>query len=370
MVADDATLKRAILLFDELHFIDRPSFTFGKFGTVAITSPLRNYEKSFRENGVPLYVHSPRDGPVLGEFLEQVQSDVNDLEFLRRFQKGLEKSLVFRNHQVPPGNYSDGLNQDEVVRRVSSVDLNIVLGQYSKPMDLFADDRVDHFSHRNEQECAKSLVTQALACSAMINFAINVSQHEGIIPLADASPYQDLLGAKYARAAHALENSGSKIQLIDLSFTIFDELVPAGLLEQLTFKDVIDYRKETETAREAFLEHLAVLQVKQGAVDEKSDYRSTINEIMVADIIPAAREFRNRLDSIYEKLFGNLTVGALSYLAGSAGLHIFGDVSWVNLLHLAGLAGAAMAKAGIEAKQAVRAARRECAVSYLLGLDK
>lgn len=87
MIAYETTLKKAILLFDELHFIDRPSFMFGNYGTVATTSPPGPYEQSFRENGVPLYVHTPRDGPVYGEFLEQVRADVNDPEFLKRFQR-------------------------------------------------------------------------------------------------------------------------------------------------------------------------------------------------------------------------------------------------------------------------------------------
>ena len=64
MVAESVTLKKAILLFDELHFIDRPSFMFGNFGTVGTASPMRAFEQSFRDEGVPLYVHEPRDGPV------------------------------------------------------------------------------------------------------------------------------------------------------------------------------------------------------------------------------------------------------------------------------------------------------------------
>jgi hypothetical protein len=72
MVAHDVTLKRVIVLFDEIHFIDRPSFMFGNFGTVGCASPLRQYEESFRKEGVPLYVHSPQDGPVRGELLDQV----------------------------------------------------------------------------------------------------------------------------------------------------------------------------------------------------------------------------------------------------------------------------------------------------------
>jgi hypothetical protein len=58
MFRAEATLKKAILLFDELHFMDRPSFSFGRGqgGLVGAPSPLRQFEASFREEGIPLYV--------------------------------------------------------------------------------------------------------------------------------------------------------------------------------------------------------------------------------------------------------------------------------------------------------------------------
>jgi hypothetical protein len=371
MVADSATLKKSILLFDELHFIDRPSFTFKKFGTIATASPLRAYEESFRTEGVQLYVHGPHDGPVQGEFLEQVTSDVNDVEFLRRFQKGLEESAAFRSQQIAPGNYGEVGNQDDVARELGRVNLDADMKQYAKPMDLFSDEGVQHFRFKTEEERAKGLVTNALTCSAMVNFALNVGQRQGITPLADAVPYQGLLGAKYARAARALENTDSRIQLTDLSFAIFDEVVPAMRLEKLSFKDIVTYRKETEMAREAFLEHLIALQTKQGRVNREGDYSGAINDIVVTEIIPEARKFKSQIDRVYDKLFGSLATSSISFLGGgAAALQILGDLSWPNLLRLAGLTGAAIGKAAIEAKLEVRAAHRDCAISYILGLDR
>src|ERR1700730_13492871 len=80
------TLKKAILLFDELHITDRPSFSFaGIGGTIGAASPLRGWDAKFRNEGFPLYVHSAPMGQVTGELYGQVQGDVNDPEFLRRF---------------------------------------------------------------------------------------------------------------------------------------------------------------------------------------------------------------------------------------------------------------------------------------------
>jgi hypothetical protein len=53
-MCDRATLKKAILFFDEIHFMDRPAWTFifpGKstFGLIGSDSPLRQWEVELRE---------------------------------------------------------------------------------------------------------------------------------------------------------------------------------------------------------------------------------------------------------------------------------------------------------------------------------
>jgi hypothetical protein len=371
MVADDVTFKKAILLFDELHFIDRPSFMFGNFGTIGTASPLRAYEKSFRENGVPLFVHEPQGGPVHGEFLEQVTADVNDLEFLKRFQRGLTKSLIFRDHQIAPGNYGEAGNHEDVTREISRINVDTAFGQYGTPMQLASDDKIQHFRFKTDAERAKNLASQAMTCSAMMNFALNVGRSRGIAPMADAAPYQDLLGAKYARAARLLKRANSRIQVTDLGFAIFDGLLPAERMAPLTYGEIVNDRKESEGPREAFLEHLSALQAKQGDVSKDGDYSGTIKDIIDTDIIPAARVFKTNIDSIYDRLYGKIAAEAVTFLGGgSTTLQLLGGLSWAHLLALAGLTGAAIGRSAIEAKLGVRSARRECAISYVLGLDK
>jgi hypothetical protein len=73
-----------------------------------------------------------------------------------------------------------------------------------------------------------------------------------------------------------------------LSFAIFDELIPSERLEKLTIEDVIRYRKASEKEREAFLEHLAVLQAKQAAIGLEGDYAGAIDKVVTTEILPAA----------------------------------------------------------------------------------
>jgi hypothetical protein len=84
------------------------------------------------------------------------------------------------------------------------------------------------------------------------------------------------------------------------------ELLPTQLLGKLKIGDAVKYRKESESARDAFLEHLAVLQTRLGEVPLDGDYTASISKIITTEIRPAAREFRGKLDAICERLFGKI----------------------------------------------------------------
>lgn len=370
MVASIATLKKAILLFDEIHFMDRPAFTFGggAYGLIGASSPLRRFERSFRENGVPLFVHPSPGGPVEGEFLQQITADIDDLEFLRRFQEGLKNSKTFRELHIAPGHYGQWGNEENVYQLVSGVDLECDLNGRT-PGDLFSDKTIHAFDLSTPIGRAKNLISNAAVCSAKVNVALNTASHQGFVPLADADPYGDLLGAKYARAVIKLDPTKNGVQVTDLSFAIFDELIPAERLEKLGFPEIVRYRKESQKAREAFLEYLAVLQAKQAEIGLDGDYASAIEELVTTEVVPAARTFTNELATIADSLFGRLAKSAVGVAGSSAALQLFGELSWEKLLGLAAAAAAYVTKVGIDGVLADRKARRDCSISYILSLD-
>lgn len=300
-----ATLKKAILLFDELHFMDRPSFFFGTLGTVGAACPLRPVEASFREDGVPLFVHDAPGGSLAGtSFLEQIRIDVDDPLFLKRFQQGLERSATFRQFQIQPGNYGGFGNEQNVAEKLIGVDLSKDLKSHGTASDLFWDDRVKPLDLSTPLGCAKQLVTTAVICSAKLNYALKVSAERGFLPLADAGPYGDLLGAKYVRAVNRIDPANLKIQATDLTFAIFDELVSPERLEKLSFDQIIRYRKASEGAREDFLEYLSALQARQSGIGIDGDYAGVVEKIVTSEIIPAARDFRNKLATIGDFCLG------------------------------------------------------------------
>src|ERR1017187_6000050 len=105
---DATTLKRAILLFDEFHIMDRPSFSFGghkksNFGMIGAASPLREWEQAFRDGGMPLYVHGAPGGRMAEEDYAEVCADVNDTEFLRRSRRASRTRLLSVISSSSPG---------------------------------------------------------------------------------------------------------------------------------------------------------------------------------------------------------------------------------------------------------------------------
>lgn len=230
---------------------------------------------------------------------------MSDKRFLSRFQEGLRTSDHFRDLHIPPGNYGKGETQETISKKIVAIDLE----KYSSPLDLFSDPKIPPFEYSTPEGCAKGLVTDAMACSAKMNFALNVGARQGFSPLADASPYANLLAAKYSRAIGAASSAGQQIPMTDLSLAILDELVRPERIYSLKIGDAIKYRKESEIAREAFLEHLAVLEAQLAGIPPGADYNEVIRKIIDTEIRPAAKEFQNKLDTIYDKLFGGLAKG-------------------------------------------------------------
>jgi hypothetical protein len=101
---------------------------------------------------------------VSGEFLEHVKADVNDPEFLKRFQRGMTKSLIFRDHQIARGNYGEVGNHERVSRELLSADEDEDYTQYATPMDLVQHHQVQHFRFKTRTERAKGLAAHAMTC--------------------------------------------------------------------------------------------------------------------------------------------------------------------------------------------------------------
>jgi len=364
--ASFVALGKAALLFDEIHFMDRPSFTFHRGGTVGLigaASPMRRFEKSFQEAGVPVYVHPAPEGPVTGELMTRIEADISDQVFLLEFQKGLSSSERFRDLQIAPGNYGQGRTNLSISEQLVGLDLQKV----TNPVEYL--DRVDihPFDTSTEDARVRFLITEAMFLSAKMNFALHVDAEYGFSPFADAPPFQRLLSVKYRRAMkNVAEGLGLPVSMTDICSALIDELFPPEVWKNVNVRELVEYRNASEIPREGFLESLSGLEEVVGKVDPNADYSQVVGDIITRELLPAAKTFRNKLRTIHEKLFGTVAKDILTAAGGMAAVQVFGDLSWTTLARIGGLFGAAIGRAAIEALITKRGARRDCAISYLL----
>ena len=241
------TLAKSVLLFDELHLMDRPSFTFvcygGHFGMVGTESPLRQYEEAFRREGFPLYVHDAPGGPVSGDLLEQIDADVRDQTFLQTFQDGLRSSSRFRDLHVTPGNYGSGDTNETLVEKFCRLDVPSL----SDPDAVIRNPKVMPFDTSTPEGCARFFLMNAMECSAVLNYALEVSTEHGVTPLSDAKPSSNLVRCKYRRAISRLKSDTPlEVPATDLSFAVLDEVFPTKTLEGLKDGGVAEVPKRIE----------------------------------------------------------------------------------------------------------------------------
>ncbi len=113
-----------------------------------------------------------------------------------------------------------------------------------------------------------------------------------------------------------------------------------------------------------------IIHAKTEAPSNDGDYQIAIQRVVETEVRPAALEFKNKLESIHETLFGKFKGSAIKWVRGSGLAHLLAGMSWSQVLMPAGGAVAAEAVAHVsEARQARRSARRECAISYVLDIE-
>ncbi len=98
--SDVDTLKRLLLLADEIAFLDRPSVIFRNWGTVGSPSPMRRFEGT--HGPVTISVHEPPSGPAEYAYKEYIGSDVTNAAFRQAFFEGFKADESFARVRLMP----------------------------------------------------------------------------------------------------------------------------------------------------------------------------------------------------------------------------------------------------------------------------
>ena len=307
------TLQRLVLLADEIAFMDRPSVTFGTFGTIGHESEARRFPAAAAPVKFP--VISPPSGPASHLYIDYIVADGRNPEFIRTVVDGLRQNNTFRGRLIQVNaNYGWGTGQQIVDALIE--DLTLYEGEYDPAQDrnlLFIPDTAE-----GRRQTLAALILEA---SIHVTNALLAAEQGGFSPVSDDPYFCQLLAMRTSQSGYVLQNAPLASTL---GLAVAKSVLPDEALSRLEMEDLFEFRRvsaETYAAWSAELDRLAtkLLDIPPQKLD------SEIAKTIVTEIRPRMLELRRDMVSARDKLFGDLCKSitkwqvptlSLSYVSG------------------------------------------------------
>jgi hypothetical protein len=351
------TLQRLILLADEIAFMDRPSVTFGNFGTVGADSAFRRFDTA--DAPIQFSVWAPPSGPASELYRRYVESDLQDAAFIRTVLDGIKSDPLFRSRVIQPSaNYGWGTGQQIVEALAQDVSL------YEGTYDL-AHDRKLMYVPDTEEGRRHTFGALLLEASIHTTNALVVAEKAQAIPVSDDSYFCQLLALRTS-ATHYVSQPVALAPLLGL--TVAKSVLPDESLAKLKIQDLFEFRRAAKEQYAAWSTELERVSLKLLDVPaERLSKEAT--KLVLTDIQPRVDQLRRDLESARDKLFGDLVKSVTRW-----------EVPTISLSYIAGLslpgALAAFASALTPAVPGLvdyfvqrRALYRNNSMAYLVGLS-
>jgi hypothetical protein len=357
---DVTTLKRLLLVGDELCFTDRPSVMFGNWGTVGHASIFRNVETSGMPVALTVYDPPPRSAKHLYDSYAEV--NFANEQFVQDVYNGLRDNLAFAGKLLSlEGNFGEGLTGSRV-RAAILEDRSLANGIYRPdeidPRNFF---KVD--SPEGRRQTWKMLLAEA---SIQVTTALLVANDTGAAPVSDDPILPKLITMRAASSKYV----GESIPLSPyLGLEFAKAVIPDEVLQKLTVKDILDYRDKSKDLYQAWTSDLD----RAAAIIDESEgmtIAGAVQKLMATEFTPKIISYRNEMQSIRDALFGDLVKTVVTWEVPTLSLAYLTDLGLVGAVgaFVAGLR--AVTPPIVDYVKARREIGRKHSISYLIGLAK
>lgn len=372
-ICSPTLLKQSILLFDDIHFHDRPSFKIGAMGTIASDSRIRPYLYSFAKDGIPIIVHKGFKSWSDTIYNDSVANEIEDPRFSDLFFEGFKLDENFRNLFIQPkANYVKGKGY-EISDAITKLDLG------NKPYDLnnYKQLTVEPFNPNDPKSLEETFAHFLIEASMKLNLCCVISHENDLIPFTEYPTLEKLLALRHKRIIEKGEQPEEQAdaKLLYLSKKIFEHIIPQEVIGKATFEQIIQFRKENSDNYITFRKYLMQLNlnIESEIWDEK--FEKELITILVGKVIPAVDEFQNECKRIWEKMFGSIAkklIGSGSVVGlSSFFVSFFTGFSWIDLfIKGCGLAAPIVLPNVIDYSLEKRNLKRKNALSYLIDFKK
>ena len=319
------TLARLFLLGSELCFLDRPSVTFGTWGTVGHESQLRR----FSSEGLPVKVSifKPPSGPANEFYLPYIEADLQNPEFIKIVLDGLASDQAFAEKLIQPeANYGSGITGEDLQRHLvqdrSLYEVRYDLNEKPSPQGMFRPD-----TSEGRKLIAKTLLVDT---SIEVTSALIMGGEVDALPVADDPTYPRLLALR-ATDSKYVGNDHLLAPLLGLQFA--RAVIPDEALKKLDFKNIFEYRDKSKDAYEAWSTVVSAAAAKISDSDF-ADPGDAIKKIVSTELMPKLKEYENEMTSVRDKLFADLIKGVAAWELPTISAAYFTDLSNFGTLSL------------------------------------
>ncbi len=353
------TLKRLLLVGSELSFMDRPSVTFGNWGTIGHESPLRRFAAA--DQPVPISVFAPPSGPANALYQSYVSADLENPDFVSAVLAGLRDNTFASKFIPSEANYGDGLKGADVLRGLLAdpPSMPMPLSEEGDPRRMF---RVE--THNDRRATLKSIVVEA---SIQVTSALAVAQEANANPVADDPHMLKLLSQRTGEAAYIGTHAPSA-WLVGLEFA--KAVIPEEVLSKIEASDILDYRKKASDAYKAWTVEVNSMAAK---IDDLPIDRvqAQLPKLLATELEPRLAAYRAEMASVRDNLFADLMKGLTDWKVPTISLGSLASMGFsAAVVAFLSTAAGAVAKPLIDNIKAQRNAERKHAVSFLIGASK
>lgn len=341
------TLKKSILLFDEVAFVDvEPQFIRNEILSNVVPNENTKYELEvaydyLKKEGV-ISIINPSE--IINEYDSlltiNVVKDISDDKFCRSaINYNTDVWDIFKT-RIPPsffkkfypgaGTFKEAISLQSIIRAGGDIDK---LDSWSKEFSklrwkgISEEDAWKYFSSQYkyviggdpfiERETYQFPFLQA--SSLRLNEALIISALNNYIPFTDSKIHNELLIRKVKMATESIEDDYNLKEYLEfnlplnlpqqhLTLAVLDKLIPDEELNKRSLEELIYYRKENKEKLYRLREKIAEISAAIDITKQNSNYNLELQRLIDSKITPEITKTRDDLLIKYEETFGRIAI--------------------------------------------------------------
>ncbi|MEB4869025.1 hypothetical protein P8831_09885 [Priestia megaterium] len=364
------TLKKAVLLFDEIAFVDSKSHSIrNKLISELISKDTKEeIEVSYNMLEEERIVHFLDPSSIVQEndelLMLNILNDISNDDFCKLAIHDTPSIWEVTKERIPPSFLKEfqldnkAFIQARAVQKVINEQINDRVreeGNFDGNLsDLAIDEVWEQFEDykyvigRNRHLYKSSFIHTYMlpflpASSLRLNEALILCSMNDYIPFTDSRIHDKLLTNKVGRAMEAIEKSPMISEYLEwklpinlpfqqLSLIVLDKLIPEEELEKRSLEELITYRKDNQDQLKRLREKIMDITTTVNINDVGVNYYGNMERLVNSKIIPEITKTRDEILKKYEEAFGRLTIRSLQTAGATLTTTSFAGMSLAGIL--------------------------------------